>query len=271
MRKTTASTRQWVRQRHLWLRPGDRGRRLFRHARWVRLCAGSGHRQGKVAAGYAGQDVPRCSRAERDVSPRPSWPTARSWSQEGPRTGDPVVAAQVRRVSPVAVSSWPWSRNRARIAWKYDVGPKPEPLRPADHDQGCLGRARLPLWSRDQHGLVHAVVSCGFADHFLRHRHQQRAAATHHGRSPPRHPPCLRRDRHRRPRRLGEMGDANQPRGRLERQHEGLRSQDRSLPGPVDRRHPQDFHDPRGTGRRPSWSGLAARTAGFTSCGLRTA
>ena len=210
------------RQRHLWLRPGDRGRRLFRHARRVRLRAGSGHRQGKVAAGHAGQDVPGCSPAERDVRLADPGRRQAHRRRRRPRTGDQVLSARVRRLHGSRFRHGPGAAigpHRLEVRRRAEA----RTPRPADHDQGCLGRARLPLRSRDQHGLVHAVVSCGFADHFLRHRHQQRAAATHQGRSPARHPLCLRRDRPRRPRRLREMGDADQPRGRLELHACGLR------------------------------------------------
>ena len=150
-----------------------------------------------------------------------------------------------------------------RIAWKYDVGPKPERLDPPITIKDAWGEhvfqfgpATSTVWSTPSYHAASRTIFFG-------------TDTNNAPRRPTKDDPRLdtalrlRRDRHRRARRRGEMGDADQPGRRLERQHEGLRPQDRPLPRPVDRRHAQGFHDPVERRRRRCVVGFGCKNGGF--------
>ena len=130
-----------------------------------------------------------------------------------------------------------------RIAWKYNVGPKPERLDPPVKIKDAWGEhvfqfgpATSTVWSTPSYHAASRTIFFG-------------TDTNNAPRRPTKDDPRLDTRyacaviAHRCPRRLGEMGDANQPRGRLELQHEAIRPEDRPLPRPGDRRHAQDLHD----------------------------
>ena len=202
-------------QRDLWLRTGDRGRGLLRGLGAGSLRPGSGDRQGKVEDGHAGQGrSPTCSPAQRHV--RLADPGRRQDRLRRRRVRT-VVAPRTRRTRAalVAVSSWPSSRETGKIAWKYDVGPKPEPLDPPITIKDAWGEhvfhfgpATSTVWSTPS-------FDAATRHHLLRHRHQQRA------RQPTTDDPRLRHEvmpapsSPSMPPPAREVGDADQPRRHL--------------------------------------------------------
>ena len=106
--------------------------------------------------------------------------------------------------------------KKGELLWKYDLGPKPEPLNPPITITDACGRAHVLLRPGDKLDLEHAVVRRGDRDDLLRHRRQHRAAAAD-GRQPESaHARVVRGRGSERPRRLREMGHADQPRRRLD-------------------------------------------------------
>ena len=95
-------------------------------------------------------------------------------------------------------------------------------------------------------GLVYAVVRRGVGHDLLRHRRQHRAAAADRRRPAAAHARVVRGHRPGRPRRQGAVGHADQSRRRLDQCHAVLRPEGGALQGPIDRRHAQGLHDPRG-------------------------
>ena len=130
-----------------------------------------------------------------------------------------------------------------KIAWKYDVGPKPEPLDPpikikdawGEHVFHC-GPATSTIWSTPSYDAATKTIFFGTDTN-------NAPRTADEGRSAARYQVWLRPHRHRRRHRPGEVGDANQPRRRLASRNARLRSQDRPIPRPVDRRHAEGLHD----------------------------
>ena len=151
-----------------------------------------------------------------------------------------------------------------RIAWKYDVGPKPERLDPPITIKDAWGEhvfhfgpATSTVWSTPSYHAASRTIFFGTDTN-----NAPRRPTTDDPRLDTRHACAViaidARDG-------SEKWVTQINRGDVWiSTHEELRSQHRSLSRPVDRRHARRFSRSRGTGRRPSWSGLVARTAGST-------
>ena len=175
--------------------------------------------------------------------------------------GSPFYAAAPAGASCVALEP-----KTGKIVWKYDVGPKPEPLDPPITIKDSFGTHTFYFGPGDQLGLEHALVRRRVGHDLLRHRREHGAAAADRRRPAAAHARVVRRRRARRPQRHRAVGHADQPRRRLDQRHAVLRPEGGPVQGPVDRRHAQDLHDPGRRASRPRWSASAARTAGSTSC-----
>ena len=241
----------------------DERHRLRRRRRRDDLRAGPSHRRGTAGRStLAPQRSPRLIRPTAS-SPRRSSPTAMSWSRAA------ASSISWRRI-PQYLLHGPRLRRGLRAGHRQGRleirrRPRAQAVRPAGQDQGQLGQARLPFRPVHQFGVVHA---------FLRRREPVRSSS-----APTRTTPrgsrrrttrgCtrtfLRRDRRRCPDGQEEVGHADQPRRRLELRHARLRPEHGPLQGPVDRRHAQALHDPRGRQADAASSASAARTAGSTS------
>ena len=151
------------------------------------------------------------------------------------------------------------------VIWKYDVGPKPEPLKPPITINDSFGSHTFYFGPAHELGLEHAVVRRRDRHDLLRHRRQHRAAAADHRRPAALHPRIVRGHRDRRRQGHREVGHTDQPRRRLDQRHAVVRPQGRALQGPGGRRHAQDLHDPRGGQADQGGRASAARTAAFTS------
>ena len=130
-----------------------------------------------------------------------------------------------------------------KIAWKYDVGPKPEPLDPPITIKDAWGEhifhfgpATSTVWCTPSFDAATRTIFFGTDTNNAPRRPTD-------GRPAARHEVCLRGDRHRCRDRAREMGDADQPRRHLASRHAGLRPEGGPVQGPVDRRHAQGLHD----------------------------
>ena len=176
-----------------------------------------------------------------------------------------------RRSSPTASSSWPAARSSrsspaspfykgstgrgfvvalepktGHVIWKYDVGPKPEPLKPpitikdsfGDHTF-YYGPATSSVWSTPSFDAETGTIFFGTDVNTAPRRPTSDDPRLYTRES------CaivaLDVDEGNR-----EVGHADQSRRRLDQLDAVLRPQGGALQGPVDRRHAQDLHDHRG-------------------------
>ena len=192
-----------------------------------------------------GRGLPRRPCRSTSSSPRRSSPTARS---------SPAAAAGAARLPagssiaarPAAGSSLALEPKTGKIAWKYDLGPKPERLDPPITIKDSLGQPHLLLRPGDEHDLEHALLRRGDRHALLRHRREHGAPAADRRQPEPAHAGVVRHRRAGRAHRPAAVGHADQAGRRLDQCHARLRPEGRPVQGPVDRRHAQALHDPRG-------------------------
>ena len=140
-------------RRHLQLGTRHRRHRLLRRHGGLDLCTRSRDREGTLEAQHARQGVPRRASHEpldgladsrrRQADRR----AAARWSNSSPAVSSTAAAR-------AAASSSPSIRKTGKLLWKYDLGPKPEPLDPpititdasGDHTF-YFGPATSSIWS----------------------------------------------------------------------------------------------------------------------------
>ena len=105
------------------------------------------------------------------------------------------------------------------VIWKYDVGPKPEPLKPPITIKDSFGRPYVLFRARHELGLEHSVVRRRDRHDLFRHRRQHRAPAPDHRRPAALHPRIVRGHRDRRRQGDREVGHPDQPRRHLDQRH----------------------------------------------------
>ena len=227
------------------LGPGDRGHRLFRRPGRLVLRPRSRRPAPSVGRSTRGPPTSPAPTPSTSSSPRRSSPTARSSPAAG-RSSSSSSGGLFYRGSTGRGFLLALDPKTGRIAWKYDLGPKPERFDPPMTIKDSWGThffyygpATSTIWSTPSYDAESGTLFFGTDVNTAPRRPTLR-------RPPAAHARVVRGRRARRAHREGAVGHADQAGRRLDQRHARLRPQGGPAQGPVDRRHAQDLHDPGG-------------------------